>query len=101
MQCNKATAYAPSGDGNYPNKYADQIRDLSGIDVDNKKIADLTPDEKNRLESAMKEVEYWQIGKTFEYDRQGKLVDNYIPGSKSTEAYDEDDYEDWGFTMSP
>ncbi len=39
------TAWAPKKDGNNPDLYADTIRKWTGLDVDNKKINDLTNDE--------------------------------------------------------
>lgn len=97
----KGTAYAPAIDGNNPDRYADHIREYTGIDVDNKKIADLTSEEKDLLESAMQREERWRMGDIYEYDRHGILIDNYVPGSSNSRETDKDDYEGWGFTMSP
>jgi len=97
----KGTAYAPSNDGNYPDSYADRIRELTGIDVDNKKVADLTSEEKDSLESAMKQLEGWEPGRVCEYDRHGRPLHNYVPGSGSSREADEDGCEAWTFTMSP
>ncbi len=96
----KNSGYAPSNNGNNPNKYADEIRGLTGIDVD-KKIADLTSEEKDLLEKAMKRIEGWTPGRVSEYDPNGNLIHNYIPGSDNSRQIDENDYDNWGFTMGP
>jgi hypothetical protein len=97
----KGTAYAPSNDRNTPDTYANNIKVLAGIDVDDKKIADLTSEEKDNLENAMKKLERWRTGAIFEYDRKGSLMHNYIPGTNNSPQLETDDYEDWGFTLSP
>ncbi len=97
----KGTGYAPSSDSNYPDRYAEHIRKFTGIDVDNKRIADLTLDEKNRLVDAIKREERWIIGTTLAYDQQGKLIDNYIPGTNNLQKTEEDYCEGWGSTLSP
>lgn len=100
----KGTAYAPANDSNFPDRYADDIREWADIDVDRKKIADMTPEEKDRLLDAMKRKEGWGVGKVSEYDKNGKLIEKpaqSVPGSKSIKELEEDDYDDWGYTMSP
>lgn len=97
----KGTAYAPSDDGNSPDTYAGNIKVLAKIDVDHKKIADLTSEERDSLENAMKRIERWRTGAVFEYDRTGNLVHNYVPGQNNSSQTEEDDYEDFGFTLSP
>ncbi len=56
------TAYAPASDGNDPDLYADQIKQWTGIDVDNKKIADLSEKEWQLLVDAMRKKEGWRAG---------------------------------------
>lgn len=51
------TGYAPKSDGNNPNLYADTIKKWTGLDVENKKISDLTSDEMSKLLDAMKRYE--------------------------------------------
>lgn len=97
----KGTAYAPAADGNNPDRYADHIREWTGIDVDNKKIADLTSGEKDLLEDAMKRQERWRVGNVCEYDRHGNLVHNYIPGPGNPGTLEEDDSEGWELSMFP
>jgi hypothetical protein len=97
----KGTAYAPSNDRNYPDRYAKNIKKWTGIDVDNREIADLTSEEVNLLEEAMKRMEDWTPGKVCEYDRKGNMMHNYIPGLNNSQQIDEDDYENWGITLSP
>ena len=97
----KGTAYAPSNDRNSPDEYANNIKILTGIDVDSKKIADLTSEEADLLEKAMKRMEDWTPGKVFEYDRKGNIMHNYIPSTDNSQQIDDDDYENWGFTLSP
>jgi hypothetical protein len=95
------TAYAPSKDKNHPDEYARDIEDWTGLDVYNKKIADLTTEERDRLMEAIKRREGWEPGKVSEYDRNGRRIEKTLSGSKSIENFEEDYYEDPGFTMSP
>ncbi|WP_084201320.1 LysM peptidoglycan-binding domain-containing protein [Geobacter pickeringii] len=67
------TAYAPASDGNDPDLYADQIRQWTGIDVDNKKIADLTEKEWQQLVDAMRKKEGWKTGQVV---NRGHVIDN-------------------------
>lgn len=95
------TAYAPSKDENHPERYARDIEDWTGLDVYNKKIAELTPEERDRLVEAIKREEGWKPGKISEYDRNGRQMDKRLSGSKGIEDFEEDCYEHPGFTMSP
>lgn len=72
-----------------------------GIDVDNTKIADLSPEERQSLVEAIKQEEFWKIGTIIADDRHGKLIDNCVPGTDNSYKPDEDDLQDWGFTLSP
>lgn len=49
----KGSAYAPESDKNNPDEYADQIKEWTGLDVDNKKINSLTEEEKEKLLNAI------------------------------------------------
>lgn len=95
------TAYAPSKDKNRPDRYARDIEETTGLDVFNKRIADLTPEERDSLVEAIKWKEGWRSGAVSEYDRNGRQIEKPLSGSKSIEDFEEDYYEDPGFTMSP
>ncbi|MCL5977945.1 MAG: hypothetical protein M1147_07440, partial [Nitrospirae bacterium] len=66
--------YAPTKDGNDPDLYANQIKQWTGLDVDNKKIRDLTSDEFGKLLEGMKRKERYTSGAEKAYDSKGILI---------------------------
>lgn len=50
---------------------------------------------------AVKREEGWKPGKISEYDRNGRQIEKRLSGSKGIEDFEEDYYEDVGFTISP
>jgi hypothetical protein len=56
------TAWSPAYDDNDPDLYADQIKEWSGLDVDNNKIKDLKPEEMEKLLDAMQRKEGFKKG---------------------------------------
>lgn len=59
------TGYAPKKDSNDPDKYADQIKEWTGLDVDKKKINDLNDSEFAKLVTAIKRKEGWIPGERY------------------------------------
>ena len=73
------TGYAPERDKsgkiiNDPEKYANDILKWTGIDVEKKKIQDLTDEEMQKLLDAMNRKEGWKPGRQDKKDSMGKLV---------------------------
>ena len=100
------TAYAPESDGNNPDAYADAIKKMSGIDVDNKKISELTPDEMNKLLDAMRRYEGWREGNAYCVSPDGEIQDpSYIIGNSMFGGLNPDDlrnlFGDASRTKSP
>ena len=71
------TGYAPKSDGNNPDLYADTIRKWTGLDVDNKKINNLTAEEMGKLLDAMRRLEGWREGERIWIGPDGKLYSPY------------------------
>jgi hypothetical protein len=68
------TGYAPQSDSNDPDKYADDIKTWTKLDVDNKKLKDLTKEEWESLLNALKRGEGWVPGKIKKLDPNGKEI---------------------------
>lgn len=82
------TAYAPASDGNDPDLYADQIKQWTGIDVDNKKIADLSEKEWQLLVDAMRKKEGWRAGQVIRRDNITRDVKNNIQAESKIGPFD-------------
>jgi flagellum-specific peptidoglycan hydrolase FlgJ len=78
------TAYAPKGDGNNPEKYADFVRNYIrkklAIDVEGIGISDYTPEMRAALEEAQKQYEGFKPGDISDFDKNGQPVLPYEPG---------------------
>jgi hypothetical protein len=68
------SGYAPKSDGNNPDQYADQIKQRTGLDVDNKKLADFNQEEWTKLIDAMKKKEGWNVGQIIKKDPAGNIL---------------------------
>jgi len=97
------TGYAPESDGNNPDAYADQIKKWTGLDVDNKKIKDLTPDEMKKLLDAMKRYEGWKPGSGYTITPDNKVTPLYpgIPGVQDIINKTKKDFNTASVTTSP
>jgi hypothetical protein len=68
------TGYAPESDSNKPDKYADDIRTWQNLDVDNKKLKDLTSEEWESLLDGLRRGEGWSPGTIKRLDPNGKEI---------------------------
>jgi hypothetical protein len=66
--------YAPKSDGNDPDKYAEDIRKATKIDVDKTKIKDLTDEQKQGLFKTMRKTEGAIPGKIQKLDAKGNPI---------------------------
>lgn len=68
------TGYSPEADNNDPDAYAEHIKEWTKLDVDKKKLKDLTDDEWDKLIQAMKRQEGWIPGRIVMLDPKGNPI---------------------------
>jgi hypothetical protein len=94
------TAWAPASDKNDPDRYADQIRKWTGLDVDNTKIKDLKSEEMEKLLDAIQRQEGFQKGtiEVIEPSRgipQGVVPPQAVPSSiRDRWPWDSNNFDD-------